>query len=607
VVALVGGNALGGGLELCLACHHRIGLDDPHVQVGFPEVQLGLIPGAGGTQRLPRLLGIQRALELIVQARVLRAPAAREAGLLDDLAPNVEEMNQKALAWIREHPGFKQPWDRADFTFPPPAPSSNDARDLYLGGMALLYKKTAGAFPAAETAFRVIQEGCRIRLEGALELESRAFAGLAASPAARDMVRTFFFHKNAADRLDGLPSVERSDVRWVGILGAGMMGAGLAWLAASRGFDVVLRDIDPGALERARVHAEAMAREARHLTPEARASALGRLRYALDAAELKGCDLVIEAVFESLELKHRVLREVEPLLASHAILASNTSALPIDALAAATDRPEHFLGLHFFSPVERMPLIEVIRGSATSEATLARALRFGRELRKTPIVVNDGYGFYTTRVFSSYILEGAQLVTEGHASAIIEWAARSAGMAVPPLQVFDEISLKLGKHVLAEARRCLGDRVDIPGARLVFDMVDVHERPGRAAGKGFYAYERGRRLEIWPGLTGLFPPCRGETGVEYARKRLMLAQVAEVARAWDEGILVRERDAELGAVLGLGFCPNTGGPLAFMDRWGIPALVRELDALAACHGSRYEPAPLLRRMAEEKRTFYDDV
>ena len=606
VVALLCGSALGGGYELALACHHRVALDDTRVKLGLPEVTLGVIPGAGGTQRLPRMLGFQAALELITQGRLLPAPAAKAKGLVDALVASPEAAFEAGRSWILEHPGHQQPWDKKGFRWPPPAPDSEDARNMFMAGSAMLYKKTAGAYPAAEAAFCAVQEGARLSFDRALELEIRHFVPLGVSQGAKDMVRTFFFHKSAADKLEGLPRVESDEIRKVAVLGAGMMGAGLGWLCARAGCDVVLRDIRQAALDQGMAHCADQARRlARKKGADEAQRILARIRPSLELEDLRGTDLVIEAVFEDVGLKHRVIREVEPLLAPGGIFASNTSALPITDLAQASQRPERFIGMHFFSPVERMPLLEVILGAVTDDATLGRALAFGRRIRKTPIVVNDGFGFFTSRVFAAYILEGAQLVAEGHAPALIEWAARVAGMAVPPLQVFDEISLRLGKHVVAGSRPYLGDQLDIPGADLVVRMVDEFERAGRADGAGFYEYEDGRRRGLWPGLADLAGGPPAESTVEALAFRLLAVQACEVARTLDEGILRRNRDAELGAVLGLGFAPASGGPLAWMDRQGLALLVPRLDQLAADHGRRYAPAQVLRDMAEAGRGFFD--
>jgi 3-hydroxyacyl-CoA dehydrogenase / enoyl-CoA hydratase / 3-hydroxybutyryl-CoA epimerase len=612
VVALLEGSALGGGYELALAAHHRLALDSSTVQVGLPEVQLGLIPGGGGTQRLPRLIGLQPALELLLQGTLLRAPQALKRGLVDGLAPDAASLRAAAVAYILANPGARQPWDRPGVAAPAGGLSPADARNVVLGAAALLYKKTAGAFRAPEVLLAVVQEGLRLGIDAGLDVEARAFARRAVATDAMDMVRTLWTYKSAAERHDGLVAIDRAvweadaGIRRVLVLGAGMMGGGLAWVCARAGYEVVLRDIHQAALDLARTHCDTEAgRALKHLDVAGRQLVLDRIVYTLDLEPARGCDLVIEAVVEDQALKHRVIREVEPLLAPQAIFASNTSALPITGLATASVAPERFIGLHFFSPVAQMPLLEIIEGEQTSSETTARVLNVCRRLRKVPIVVGDGYGFYTTRVFSAYIIEGANLVAEGFDPALVEWGARSVGMIVPPLQVFDEVSLRLGRHIVEQAEAYVGGVLGQPGVGLLLDLVDHHRRLGRADGAGFYSYLDGRRQGLWEGLASAVAARGGtvQTGdpvVQAAAlgRRLLLVQVAAALRALDEGVLRRPQDADVGAVLGIGFAPNTGGPISWLERQR-PALVQaELQALEAQFGARFAPgAWLARRVA----------
>lgn len=598
VVAVLTGAALGGGCELALACHHRVATEN--AQIGLPEVNLGVIPGGGGTQRLPRLIGIQAALEIIAQGQILRAPKAAKAGLVS-LAPDKAAAIDAARAWIRANPGAKQPWDKGG-KIPGAQPGSEEARNLLLVASAMLEKKTAGNFPAAEMAVRAVAEGLAVTFDAGVTIESRHFAKLVASDQAKDMIRTFWYHKNAVERQDGLPKVADARIGKVAILGAGMMGAGLGFVCAQRGFTVVLKDIREAALTAAKAHVEAQAVGLKHLSDADRAAILGRITYTLELEPLRGTDLVIEAVVEDVAVKAKVTAEVEALLGPDAIFASNTSALPITTLAKASKNPANFVGMHFFSPVEKMPLLEIVVGAGTREETVARALAFGNRIKKTSIVVNDGYGFYTTRLFASYILEGCQLVAEGHDPVLVEWAARTTGMVVPPLKEFDEVTLTLGLHAFEGREKVTGQPLDVPGVTLVRRMVQEFGRTGKAGGKGFYDYEGERRL--WPGLRDLATGKPARTGVPYLARRLMLIQAAEVARALDEGILRTPRDAEVGAIFGVGFAPNTGGPLAWMDRQGLPALVAEMRAMAAECGDRYAPAPVLVRMAERGERFF---
>jgi 3-hydroxyacyl-CoA dehydrogenase/enoyl-CoA hydratase/3-hydroxybutyryl-CoA epimerase len=597
VVAALTGTALGGGYELALACHHRIALDDARLQVGLPETQLGVIPGGGGTQRLPRLIGLQPALEILAQGKSLRAPKALKAGLVDALAPDAEAVHAQATTWILAHPKAQQPWDRRGFTWPGIQPDTEAARMLFAGASALLVKKTAGAYRAPEAAVQAVYEGALLRFDAALTVEARYFVERVVSDQAKDMLRTLWFHRNAVARQEGQPHAEADGFTTVGIIGAGMMGAGLACMCAERGYAVVLKDVSQPALDRGLAHCAAWASKRAKRTGASAEDLLALITPTLNVPDLAGCDLVIEAVFEDLALKHRVIRETEAVLPEHAIFASNTSALPIASLAAVSLRPAQFIGLHYFSPVDRMPLLEVIAGPSTSEATLARCLAFARSTRKTALVVNDGYGFYTTRVFSAYIAEAAELVAEGHDPAVLEWAARQAGMVVAPLKVFDEVTLSLGV-------KALGQRGASPGLTLLQAMV-AEGRLGKAAGAGFYDYStRPRRL--WSGLAALVAASPKPADVPALAGRLMLAQALEAARCLDEGILNSARDGDVGAVLGVGFAPCTGGPFAWLDRQTAAGAVAQADALVAAGLKRFEPPALLRQMAAEGTRFYTD-
>lgn len=604
VVAALTGSALGGGYELALSCHHRIALDEARIQVGLPEVTLGVLPGAGGTQRLPRLIGIQGALDIVLQGKMLRAPKAKAAGLVDALASDREALRSAALAWIAANKHAKQPWDTGA-RIPGPRPGSGDARNMFMAACGMLEKKTAGAYPAPQLAIAAMQEGLALTFDRAMEVEARYFVKLATSDQAKDMLRTLWFHRTAAEKHEGLPHTDALDVDRVGILGAGMMGAGLAFVCAKAGFDVVLKDIKAEVLEAAQAHCNAQATKLRHLGEDDRAALLGRISYTLELDALDGCDLVIEAVFENLDLKHAVTQDTEPKLSERGFWASNTSALPIDDLAKVSVDPTKFIGLHFFSPVEKMQLLEIIVGAQTSDQTLARALAFTRRIKKLPIVVGDGYGFYTTRVFSAYIVEGAQLVAEGHDPVLIEWAGRSSGMVVPPLQVFDEVTLSLVVKGFAMGRT-YGKTLDIAAVKLIEDMV-ADGRAGKAAGAGFYAYADGRRRGLWPGLKDKATGTPESSAVEELAARLLGIQALEAARCVEDGVIKQHRDAEVGAIFGVGFAPNTGGPLAYIDRMGVAAFVARMDDFAARFGPRYAPPKLLRNMATKNETFFEPV
>jgi 3-hydroxyacyl-CoA dehydrogenase/enoyl-CoA hydratase/3-hydroxybutyryl-CoA epimerase len=611
VVAALTGSALGGGYELALACHHRVALDAANVQVGLPEVNLGLIPGGGGTQRLPRLIGIQPALEVIAQGQILRASKAKSKGLVNELAPDADAVHAQAKAWIAANGNAKQPWDKSGFRFPGGVePNSDMGRQLFVGGAAMLLKKTHGAFKAPEAAIQAVYEGCNLGFDAGVQIEARYFTTCVVSDQSKDMIRTFWYHKNSVEKQADLPKIEDTRIKTVGILGAGMMGAGLAFICARRGYHVVLKDIDQTALEKGLAHCKTQIdKKLRFLTPDAKGEILNRIQGSLQVNDLKPCDLIIEAVFENIDLKHRVIKETEAVIGEDAIFASNTSALPIGDLVTASIRPDKFIGLHFFSPVEQMPLLEVIQPESTSNETLARALAFGRDIKKTSIVVNDGYGFYTTRFFSAYVMEAAQLVAEGYAPILIERAGSKAGMIVPPLKVFDEVTLSLAAHGFEMREKYDGKPLDMAGVRLVRKMVEMG-RLGKAAGGGFYEYE-GKKRQLWTGLSELADgdrsQCDPHNDMDIIQDRLMLAQVLEALKCLDEGILRSTAEGEIGAIFGVGFSPNTGGPFAWCDRRGIPEVVRALDALAAQHGDRYAPPNVLREMADSGETFFPQV
>jgi 3-hydroxyacyl-CoA dehydrogenase/enoyl-CoA hydratase/3-hydroxybutyryl-CoA epimerase len=598
VVAALTGTALGGGYELALACHHRVALDDPKVQIGLPETRLGVIPGGGGTQRLPYIMGLQAAMEHMALGEPVRAPKAKAMGMVEALAPDREAVLAQAHAWILANPKPSQPWDQRRWTWPGGVrPNTAEAMQLFVGAAAFLVKKTAGAFPAAEAVIRAVSEGTRLQFDRALEVEARLFARLATSDQAKDMIRTLWFHRTAAEKLG--VGVAHGFGK-VTILGAGMMGAGLGFLAAKAGCQVVIKDIKEPQLAAARAHCEQEARKLKHLGQAGQDEILARLSYTTELEALRGSDLVIEAIVENLRLKHAVIREVEPLLAEGGVFASNTSAIPIARLAEAAIHKDRFVGMHFFSPVEKMPLLEVIQPPGCSDEAVQRALGFGKALGKTNIVVNDGYGFFTTRLFAAYLLEGCQLAAEGHDPALIEYAARVSGMVMPPLKVFDEVTLTLGMHAFDTRQDVTGEGFDLEGLALVRQLVAMG-RTGKAVGQGFYDWEA---RTMWAGLRELVTRRPEVTGLEHLGRRLMLIQAAEVGRVLDDGIIRDLKDVEVGAIFGLGFAPNTGGPLAWMDRQGLPRLVAELETMAQTYGARYAPSPYLRAMAAEGRRFW---
>lgn len=601
VVACLHGSALGGGWEVALAAHHRVAVDDAKVQFGTPEVTLGLIPGAGGITRMTRLLGLMGAQPYLLEGRLFGPREAQQLGLVHQLVADAAVLRPAALAWIAARPQAQQPWDAQDYRMPGGGPSEPKIAAALAAAPALLQQKTRGLYPAPEAVLAAMVEGALVDFDTALRIESRYLARVAVSPVARNMINTFFFDLNAIKAGRSRPPREgRWQPRKVGILGAGMMGAGIAHAQASRGIATVLKDVSLDKAEAGKAHSAQLTRQCveqgRMGAPE-QAALLARIVPTESAADLQGCDLVIEAVFENRALKARVTQEVEPLLAADGFFASNTSTLPITSLARASTRPQKFVGIHFFSPVDRMKLVEIIRGRETDADTVARAYDYVQALGKIPIVVNDARGFFTSRVFGTFVMEGAAMVGEGIPAAVVEQAGRQAGMPVGPLAVLDETALSLAVHVLDQTRadyRAEGRTyIASPGELVVERMVKEFDRNGRAAGGGFYEYpqEKGAGKFLWPGLKELF----GQPGVAWdmrdLKDRLLYRQSVETARCLAEGVLTSAHDANVGSIFGIGFPGWTGGALQFVYGMGIDVFRARAGALAARYGPGFALAP----------------
>jgi 3-hydroxyacyl-CoA dehydrogenase/enoyl-CoA hydratase/3-hydroxybutyryl-CoA epimerase len=604
VCAAIPGTALGGGLELALACHHRIVADDPRIQLGLPEAQLGLLPGAGGTQRLPRMIGVMAALPLLMEGKQLRPAAALKAGIVDEVLA-ADAVLPAAIAWVRAHPTAKAPWDDKRFAVPGGGPSDAKVAQTFMVANAMFMAKTSGRYPAGAAILSCVYEGLRTTLDAGLLIEQRYFVSLLLDPTAGAMIRTLFLNLQDANKLVRRPpGVERRPPQRLGVLGAGLMGSGIALVAARRGIDVVVLDAEraAGAVQYAAARLDRDVAKGRS-TPQKRDAVLARITPTGAAADLAGCDLVIEAVFEDREVKAAVTRAAEAVLGADAVIASNTSTLPITGLAAACDDPTRFVGLHFFSPVERMQLVEVIVGEQTSDRTLAWALDTVVALGKTPIVVNDRRGFYTSRVFGTYITEGMVMLTDGVSPTLVEAAGRASGMPMPPLALADEVGLALMYQVGVQTRKDLGDAApDNPSQAVLEELVARRDRVGKRGGQGFY--DHGEHKALWPELTELFPSSADQPDVEALVERFLIVQALEAVRCVDEGVVRAIEDVDVGAVLGWGFAPWTGGPLSYVDRIGAAAFVAKARALAATHGPRFEPPPLLVKMAEEGGSFY---
>ena len=606
------GTAMGIGLELGLACHRRIAADRPGAKIGLPEIKVGLFPGAGGTTRLVRMLGLMGAAPFLLEGRTPDPKGAKAAGLIDAVtAP--ETLLAEAETWAREAGAAAavKPWDAKGFKLPGGAPYTPQGFQLFLGGVAMTHGKTQGVYPAADALLSAVYEGTLVDFDTALRIEARWFTNVMLDPTATAMIRSLFLDKQALEKGARRPAgVPDRRVKRLGVLGAGMMGAGIAHVSLLAGIDVTLVERDAEAAERGRASVARLldgSVKAGAIDAAGRDAALSRLHTGADAAAFAGCDLLIEAVFEDPAVKAKALAAAAAHLGPEAIIATNTSTLPVSGLAGAVPDPARFIGIHFFSPVHRMMLVEIIRGRDTGDAALATALDLVRQLRKTPIVVNDGRFFYANRCILPYVNEGLRMVAEGIAPPLVEHAAKQLGFPVGPLQLVDETSLELGLAIARATKAALGDAYpDSPADDLLATLVEQHGRPGRKGKAGVYAYDdAGRRTGFWPGLATLYPLLPEQPPLAEVKDRLMLVQVLEAIRSLEEGVLTDVREGNVGAILGWGFAPWSGGPFAWADRIGVRALVRKAEALAAAHGPRFSPPDLLRQMADGGRAFQD--
>jgi 3-hydroxyacyl-CoA dehydrogenase/enoyl-CoA hydratase/3-hydroxybutyryl-CoA epimerase len=608
--AALNGLALGGGLELALACHYRVLADDPKAVVGLPEVNVGLLPGAGGTQRLPRLIGIPAALPILLQGRPLKPAEALKVGLVHELAA-ADQVVERARQWLLGAPEASQPWDRKGFSVPGGAgPLAPHAGQSFSFGTAQVSGTSQDNYPAPLAILSAVYEGTQVAMDVGLRIESKYFGKLLSGAVARNLIRTLFVNKNAADKLAARPQgFAKRKVRKLGVLGAGMMGAGIANVAAAAGIEVVLVDATREQAERGKAGIAALlAKDVQkgRSSQEKVDSLLARILATDDYAALDGADLVVEAVFEDRSIKADVTARAEARMAAEGIFASNTSTLPITSLAGASQRPEQFIGLHFFSPVEKMPLVEVIVGERTSEATIAGALDFIEQLRKTPILVHDSPGFFTSRVIMNYLHEGMRMLLDGVAPALVENAARQAGFPAGPLAVADEVSMSLMLDILRNQDLDeLPERYRLRVGRPVIErMVDVLKRPGRRGGGGFYEYPAQGAKYLWPGLAEQFPAALQQPTVEVLKQRFLTIMALESARCHEEGVVPRAADADIGSILGIGYPSWTGGVLSYVDTLGSAEFVRQCRALASEWGPRFEPSSWLIEFAEGGGRFH---
>ncbi len=609
VVAAMNGTALGGGLEIGLACHHRIGLNAPGVIYGLPEVTLGLLPGGGGVTRITRMLGIADGfMKVLAQGQRHKPAAALEIGIIDELATTPEEMLDKARAWIMANPEAAQPWDKPGYRIPGGGPSNPKLAAFLPAFPANLRKQLKGApMPAPRNILAAAVEGAQVDFDTALRIEGRYFTELACGQVSKNMTKAFFFDLQHINGGGSRPAgIDKYTPTKVAVLGAGMMGAGIAYTCALSGWEVVLKDVSLEAAKKGKAYSETLVAKgvSRGKTTQAKGDALlARITATDDYADLAGCDIVIEAVFESVALKQEVFREAVKVIEPDALLCSNTSTLPITELALGVDRPTDFVGLHFFSPVDKMPLVEIIRGGQTSDATLAKAFDVTIGMKKTPIVVNDSRGFFTSRVIGTFINEGVAMLAEGIDPQTIEQASAQAGYPAPVLQLMDELTLTLPRKIRQESRAAVeaagGTWVPHPSEVIIDRLVDEFDRKGKSTGAGFYDYADGKRTGLWPGLRSEFGATNHAVDLHELSERMLFVEAIETQKCFDEGVLTSVPDANIGSIFGIGFPAWTGGVVQYIEGYegGAAGFVTRADEFAAKHGARFDVPASLRARA----------
>jgi 3-hydroxyacyl-CoA dehydrogenase/enoyl-CoA hydratase/3-hydroxybutyryl-CoA epimerase len=609
IAAALPGTALGIGLELPLSCHRIFAADNPKAKIGLPEIMVGIFPGAGGTTRLVRKMGAMVAAPFLLEGKLSDPKKAKAAGIVDEVvAPG--ELLARAKDWVLNatDADLVKPWDAKGYKMPGGAPYSAQGFMTFVGASAMVNGKTQGVYPAAKALLSAVYEGALVPFDTALKIEARQFTSVLMNPSATAMIRSLFINKEALEKGANRPQVPDQKVAKLGVIGAGMMGAGIAYVSANAGIEVVLIDATQETAERGRAHSESLLDKGMKrgkVTAEKKAEVLGRITATADYAALAGCDLIVEAVFEDPKVKAEVTAKVEAVVGADCIFATNTSTLPITSLAKASQRPEQFIGIHFFSPVDKMMLVEIIRGKATGDRAVAKALDFVRQIRKTPIVVNDARFFYANRCIIPYINEGIRMVAEGVEPALVENAAKLVGMPLGPLQLVDETSIDLGVKIAKATKAAMGDAYpDGAVDEVIFWMAD-QGRMGRKANAGFYAYsDKGERLGLWDGLEARYPVAEAQPELAEVQHRLLMAQVLEAVRALEEGVLTDIREGDVGAILGWGFAPWSGGPFGWLDILGAARAVEICDVLTERFGARFAAPKLLRDMAAKGQSFY---
>ncbi|MFG2830262.1 3-hydroxyacyl-CoA dehydrogenase NAD-binding domain-containing protein [Streptomyces sp. NPDC048434] len=626
VVAAVNGAALGGGYEIALACHHRVALDTPGTKIGLPEVTLGLLPAAGGVTRTVRLLGIADALlKVLLQGTQYNATRAKDAGLIHDVAATPEELLAKARAFIEEHPESQQPWDVKGYRIPGGTPAQPKFAANLPAFPANLKKQLAGApYPAPRNILAAAVEGSQVDFETAQTIEARYFVELVTGQVSKNMIQAFFFDLQAVNSGANRPKdITPHKVEKVAVLGAGMMGAGIAYSCARAGMQVVLKDITVEAAQKGKAYAEGLLDKALsrgRTTEQKRDELLARITPTAEPADLAGCDAVIEAVFEDVALKHKVFKEIQHIVGPDALLCSNTSTLPITLLAEGVERDQDFIGLHFFSPVDKMPLVEIIKGERTGDEALARAFDLVRQIKKTPIVVNDSRGFFTSRVIGHFINEGVAMIGEGLDPVSVEQAAAQAGYPAKVLSLMDELTLTLPRKIREETRRAVeetgGSWQPHPADEVIDRMVDEFGRPGRSGGGGFYEYgDDGKRTGLWPGLREHFTKKDVTIPFLDMQERMLFSEALDTVRCFEEGVLTSVADANIGSIFGIGFPGWTGGVIQYIngyqggpgreERVGLPGFVARARELQEAYGDRFAPSALLVEKAGKGEKFSD--
>ncbi len=609
IAVAIAGLTLGGGLELAMSCHYRVVADNDKIKMGLPEIQVGLIPGAGGTQRLPRLMGIQAALPYMLQGKNMSPKQALASGVIHEIAP-VGDIINKAKAWILGGGKAEQPWDQKRFKIPGgQGVYDPNIVQTFMGAPAMTQKQTKNNYPAAVAILSAVYEGHQLPIDLALKVESTYFAQQIMGTVAPNMIRTLFVNKNKADKLIRRPKDQpEMKTKKLGMLGAGLMGGGIAYVSAMAGIEVVLLDRELEFAQKGKDYSKTLLDKAvsrKKINQEKADHILSLITPTADYADLEGCDLVIEAVLEDVDVKADVTKKTQAVVPDSCIYGSNTSTLPISILAKASKDQQKFIGIHFFSPVDKMPLVEIILGKNTGDEALAKALDYVRQIRKTPIVVNDSRGFYTSRCFMTYPVEASNMLAEGVSPVLIENCGVYAGMAVGPFAVNDEVGIELSYHIGQATKAALGDAYKAEACDGVIEKLYKElGRKGKKNHKGFYEYPEGGKKFIWPGLATHYPLAPEQPNQEYVTKRLMYRQALEVARCYQENVVTDPEDADIGAIFGWGFAPWTGGPLSMIDTIGVDKFVEECDALAQKHGSMFDVPENLRKMSANGETFY---